>query len=61
VGDIDAMANHAIYILEDDVRLNTFKENALKHAKTFDIKNIMPIYEAYYLEVIEKSKKVASS
>jgi N-acetyl-alpha-D-glucosaminyl L-malate synthase BshA len=61
VGDIDAMANHAIYILEDDTRLNTFKENALKHAKTFDIKNIMPIYEAYYLEVIEKSKKVASS
>lgn len=57
VGDIESMANHAIYILEDDHRLHTFKENALKHAKTFDIKKIMPIYEAYYLEVIEKSKE----
>lgn len=56
VGDIDGMAAHAIYILEDDARLQKFKENALAHAKTFDIKHIMPVYERYYEEVIEKSK-----
>jgi L-malate glycosyltransferase len=58
VGDIESMANHAIYILEDDARLQKFKENALAHAKTFDIKFIMPVYERFYEEVIEKSKKL---
>lgn len=57
VGDVDSMANHAIYILEDETRLQKFKENALAHAKTFDLKNIMPIYERYYEEVIERFKK----
>lgn len=57
VGDVESMAAHAIYILEDEVRLKQFKENSLSHAKTFDIKNIMPLYEKYYEEVIEKSKK----
>ncbi len=57
VGDIESMAAHAIYILEDEARLKQFKENSLSHAKTFDIKNIMPLYEKYYEEVIEKSKK----
>ncbi len=56
VGDIDSMAAHAIYILEDEARLQKFKENALAHAKTFDIKYIMPIYEKYYEEVILKSR-----
>lgn len=56
VGDVDSMAAHAIYILEDDARLQKFKENALAHAKTFDIKYIMPIYEKFYEEVILKSK-----
>jgi N-acetyl-alpha-D-glucosaminyl L-malate synthase BshA len=54
VGDIDGMAAHAIHILEDENRLKQFKENALEHAKKFDIKSIMPIYERYYEEVILK-------
>lgn len=57
VGDINSMAAHAIHILEDETRLHKFKENALAHAKTFDIKYIMPVYEKYYEEVIDKSKK----
>jgi N-acetyl-alpha-D-glucosaminyl L-malate synthase BshA len=52
VGDYEDMAKNAIYILEDDARLKTFKANALAHAKTFDIKNILPVYEAYYRKVI---------
>ena len=56
VGDVDAMANHAIYILENDARLSQFKENALARAKEFDLSLILPMYESFYEEVIEKSK-----
>ena len=59
VGDVDGMAEKAIYILEDEERLNTFKENALARAKIFDLANILPVYENYYLEVLEKVKEKA--
>jgi L-malate glycosyltransferase len=56
VGDIDGMAKNAIYILEDDNRLATFKENALARAKDFDLSIILPMYEDFYTEVIAQSK-----
>lgn len=56
VGDIQGMADSAIYILEDEKRLATFKENALARAKEFDLARILPLYENYYIEVIEKSR-----
>ena len=56
VGDVDGMAEKTIYILEDEDRLAQFKENALARAKEFDLANILPLYEDYYVEVIEKSK-----
>src|SRR5579863_2883983 len=56
IGDIDGMAESAIYILEDCDRLNQFKENALARAKEFDLSIILPMYENYYIEVIEKSR-----
>jgi N-acetyl-alpha-D-glucosaminyl L-malate synthase BshA len=56
IGDVDGMAEKAIYILEDEARLKTFKENALARAKQFDLSIILPIYENYYIEVIEKSR-----
>jgi len=56
IGDVDGMAEKAIYILEDEDRLKIFKENALTRAKEFDLSIILPIYENYYAEVIEKSK-----
>jgi len=59
VGDIDGMAEKAIYILEDEERLQTFKENALARAKEFDLANILPLYENYYAEVIERTKEKA--
>jgi N-acetyl-alpha-D-glucosaminyl L-malate synthase BshA len=58
VGDVDAMAAHAIEILKDDETLNRFKENAFKRAQDFDLKKILPIYIDYYKEVIEKSLQV---
>lgn len=52
VGDYADMAKNAIYILQDDNRLKEFKHNALQQARTFDIENILPQYEAYYKRVI---------
>jgi len=57
VGDVTGMAEKAIYILEDEDRLAQFKENALARAKEFDLANILPIYESYYDEVIERSRE----
>jgi len=59
VGDIKGMAEKSIYILEDEARLATFKENALARAKEFDLAKILPQYENYYVEVIEKAKASA--
>ena len=56
IGDIDGMAEKAIYILEDEARLNEFKENALARAKQFELANILPEYENYYTQIIEESK-----
>ena len=56
-GDIDGMAEKAVYVLENEERLHTFKENALARAKEFDLANILPAYENYYVEVIERCKE----
>ena len=56
VGDVEGMAEKAIYILEDDERLQEFKNNALERAKEFDLARILPVYVRYYEEVIERSK-----
>ncbi|HCZ34671.1 MAG TPA: N-acetyl-alpha-D-glucosaminyl L-malate synthase BshA [Cytophagales bacterium] len=59
VGDVEEMSKNALHILNKE-NLHTFKENALKRAKEFDISNILPFYENYYRKVIEKSaEKVA--
>ncbi len=57
VGDTDAMAKSAIYILSDESRLKQYKQNALKRAKEFDISIIMPIYEQFYKEISKGFKK----
>lgn len=54
VGDVEDMAKNAIYVLEDEERLLKFKHQALEHAKTFDIKRIMPVYERLYEKVIAR-------
>ena len=56
VGEIDEMAENALRILKDDATLNKFKENALKIAEKFDIKNIVPLYETLYLQAINSLK-----
>ncbi|MCC8424774.1 N-acetyl-alpha-D-glucosaminyl L-malate synthase BshA [Mucilaginibacter sp. UR6-11] len=61
IGDIQGMADSAIYILEDEARLAAFKENALARAKEFDLAKILPLYENYYIEVIAKTRQQAAS
>jgi N-acetyl-alpha-D-glucosaminyl L-malate synthase BshA len=56
VGDVEDMTRNALTILDKD-NLPVFKANALKRAKEFDISNILPQYEDYYQQVIEKSLK----
>ena len=56
VGDVDSMAENALKILTDDATLAKFRESALSIAQKFDIKNILPLYEALYHEAIINSK-----
>jgi N-acetyl-alpha-D-glucosaminyl L-malate synthase BshA len=60
IGDVQGMADSAIYILEDEARLATFKENALARAKEFDLAKILPLYENFYVEVIAKTRQQAA-
>ena len=58
VGDIEAMAAHAIYILQDDQQLEAFKEGALSRAKEFDLSLILPVYEQYYMDVMASASRI---
>ncbi|RKN76925.1 N-acetyl-alpha-D-glucosaminyl L-malate synthase BshA [Ulvibacterium marinum] len=48
VGDVEDMAKNAIKILEDERRLEEFKQNAYNAALKFDILKVLPLYEAIY-------------
>lgn len=48
VGNVNKMANDTLKLLNDTDLLNTFKANALSHAKTFDVVNILPKYQSIY-------------
>jgi glycosyltransferase involved in cell wall biosynthesis len=54
IGDIDDMTRKALFIL-DKKNLPQFKANALKRAQEFDITNILPLYENYYRQILEKA------
>lgn len=57
IGDVEDMAKNAIHILEDCDRLDEFKKAAYERAQDFDIKQILPLYERYYLKAIGGIKK----
>jgi glycosyltransferase involved in cell wall biosynthesis len=54
-GNVEEMAKYAIRILSDDSTLRDFRANAYAQARRFDINNILPDYETYYQEVVQKS------
>ncbi len=55
VGNVDEMAENAIKILQDEKVLEEFRRNALEVAQQFDIKNILPLYEAIYEKAVSRS------
>lgn len=60
IGDVEEMSKNALHIL-DKKNLPTFKMNALKRAKEFDISRILPLYENYYRKVIEQASVKVSA
>lgn len=56
VSDVEDMSKKALYILKDEDKLKEFKQNAKAQAKTFDIHQIVPKYEAIYQETLNKCK-----
>jgi len=56
VGDVNGMAARCIELLEDEESLSVFRKNAFKQAQRFDIHEILPSYENYYLEIIKNAK-----
>ena len=54
LGDVDAMAEKTLVMLSDEEKLAVFRKGALEQARRFDIKNILPHYESYYRQIIEK-------
>jgi N-acetyl-alpha-D-glucosaminyl L-malate synthase BshA len=54
VGDVEDMTKKSLLILDKN-NLPQFKANALKRAQEFDITNILPLYENYYQQILEKA------
>jgi L-malate glycosyltransferase len=54
VGDTDGMAQRTIELLSDPEKLETFRKHAYQRAGDFDIKNVLPLYEDYYTEIIAR-------
>ncbi len=55
VGDVDTMANYAIELLSDEARLREMGKAARASAQArFCASKIIPMYEQYYREVLER-------
>ena len=63
VGNVEEMAANSLMILQDENKLQTFRKNALAQAQRFDIDNILPLYEDFYVKIknqVEARLKVSS-
>ncbi len=54
VGDVDKMSSDLSNLLSNPELLNTMKSNAFEHAKSFDLPNILPMYEDIYFKLCQK-------
>jgi len=54
VGDVDKMSSDLSNLLSNPELLNTMKLNAFEHAKSFDLPNILPMYEDIYFKLCQK-------
>jgi len=60
VGDIHAMANYALSILNDEPTLERFKDQARVQAQKFAIDLVVPRYEALYEKTLQEHRQSAS-
>ena len=56
VGDVDKMAEDTISLLKNPELLESFKMNALAHAKSFSLNNVLPQYNAIYQRLCRKKE-----
>ena len=56
VGDLNKMAGDTITLLKNPDLLESFKMNALSHAKSFALQNILPQYNAIYQRLCRTKK-----
>lgn len=57
VGNVEEMADNAIRLLKNPEMHSSFCKAALARAHEFDINQIVPKYEAYYHEVLERTRQ----
>ncbi len=61
VGDVDAMAQGSLSILDESRMPAYMKASRRRAVDTFSAERIIPLYEAYYREVLEREPKPAAS
>jgi N-acetyl-alpha-D-glucosaminyl L-malate synthase BshA len=62
IGDVDRMAKYVMDLLKNKKKYDLFSRNARKRAvDKFDTSKIVPIYEAFYDEVLSKHEKSSVS
>lgn len=54
IGDVEAIANYLKKLLSDENLLKQMKQNAYQRACSFDVKEIIPMYEGIYASVVNK-------
>ncbi len=50
--DVDSMAQSALELLLNENKLNLFKDQSYHQAKTFELRHILPLYEALYKRLL---------
>ena len=53
VGDVEDMAKNAIHLLQNEDLFQEFRQNSLKRAKVFSLKNVLPLYEDIYDRLVK--------
>ena len=59
VGDVKSMISQSIAVLENQKRLEEFKDKAYQRALQFDIQHILPLYESVYEKAYAQRHKNA--
>ena len=55
IGDVEALANAALYLLSDPDRLERYSLQALESANRFHIDRVLPAYERVYERVLQRN------